>query len=78
MFEIIISNTPFILKVVDKSVTLMVDNYKFIWQNEFEIVDVRKLLIFIVHLVKHAEFSSENARMLKEAELKELFENNLK
>lgn len=74
MFEIIISNTPFYPEgggqVSDSGWFITTNSFG---KNEFEIVDVRKTVNAIVHLVKHAEFSSENARMLKEAELKELF-----
>ncbi|MGY3804228.1 alanine--tRNA ligase [Pigmentibacter ruber] len=74
LFELIISNTPFYPEgggqVCDSGWFITNNSYG---KNEFEVVDVRKTVNAIVHLLKHDEFSSENAKPLTNSELIQLF-----
>lgn len=74
MFELVIANTPFYPEgggqVCDSGWFVTSHAYG---KNEFEVVDVRKTVNAIVHLLKHADHSTENAAFLTETELKELF-----
>lgn len=79
MFEIVIAETPFYPEgggqVSDTGWFITLNNSG---KNEFEVVDVRKSLNNIVHLLKHVEFSAEEAKSLDQKELSNLFGNNSK
>ncbi len=74
MFEIIIENTPFYPEgggqVSDSGWFVTLNNGT---KNEFEIVDVRKTITSIVHVIKHIEHSSEEANSLSQQEVTNLF-----
>ncbi len=74
LFEIIIENTPFYPEgggqVSDSGWFVTLNNGA---KNEFEIVDVRKTVTSIVHVIKHIEYSSEEINCLSQQELTKLF-----
>ena len=79
MFEIVIADTPFYPEgggQASDSGWFITSNHGA--KNEFEIVDIRKAINTIVHLVKHVEFSADEAEYLEQKELSELFGKNSK
>lgn len=74
MFELVIEDTPFYPEgggqVSDSGWFVTLNNGA---KNEFEIVDVRKTVTSIVHLMKHIEYSAEDAARLSQREITNLF-----
>ncbi len=79
LFEVVIANTPFYpegggqvcdigsLQIVNKD-----------GKNDFEVIDVRKTVTSIIHLLKHVEYSSESYESLSQEQLKNFFANSAK
>ncbi|APJ03475.1 alanine--tRNA ligase [Silvanigrella aquatica] len=74
MFELVIENTPFYPEgggqVSDSGWFVTLSHGA---KNEFEVVDVRKTVNCIVHVLKHIEYSTEEANSLDQNELVKLF-----
>jgi alanyl-tRNA synthetase len=74
MFELVIENTPFYPEgggqVSDSGWFVTLNNGA---KNEFEIVDVRKTVTNIIHVIKHIEYSSEESNHLNQQEIIKLF-----
>ncbi|KAB8032214.1 alanine--tRNA ligase [Fluviispira multicolorata] len=79
LFEIIIANTAFYPEGGGQisDIGYIVALSKEI-KNEFEVLDVRKTVSSIIHLLKHTEYSSESADYLKHDQIKNLFANQNK
>ena len=69
MFELVIENTPFYPEgggqVSDTGWFVTLNGGA---KNEFEVVDVRKTVNCIIHVLKHIEYSVEEANSLNESE----------
>lgn len=74
MFELVIENTPFYPEgggqVSDSGWFTTLNKGA---KNEFEVVDVRKTVTNIIHVIKHTEYSNEEANRLSKQEIANLF-----